>query len=460
MIRYDALVVGTGFGGAVIGTRLAQSGMRVLFLERGPWWGPAAADVAPSVGRSLPRGWWGSRKLLRNNRFAGQNRSVDVRVNIDGLYELHRFPRLTVLGASGVGGGSHVYAAIQRAPDPDYWDAFPPEITSDEMAPYFAKVRDMQRPSPAPPSSKPRAVNIALSRSGMTMELPHLAIDHTRCVRCSSCVLGCTHAAKTTLDLTYLPAARAAGAEIWPLCEVVHIGRADRGYQVQAIDHRTRTRVTVRGDRLIMAAGTMNTTRLLFQARDRWRTLPDISAQLGARFSGNADYPVLVGARRDPGASSGVLVNSAAHTDGAYYIDADLPFLPGGLDLLVGMSDDNSPARLYPVRGGLSTDAGRHLSASVYRRMDAEMTAARAAGGPRVLGAPHRLVSAHPLGGAPIADSASGGVLAHTGEVFGEPRLYVTDGAAIPRALGVPPSLTIAALAERAAALIVQDIHT
>ncbi|MGV0594980.1 NAD(P)-binding protein [Mycolicibacterium porcinum] len=54
--RYDAVIVGTGYAGAVTGARLAQGGMRVLLLERGPWWDSASADRAPSVGRDLPRG--------------------------------------------------------------------------------------------------------------------------------------------------------------------------------------------------------------------------------------------------------------------------------------------------------------------------------------------------------------------------------------------------------------------
>jgi cholesterol oxidase len=47
------------------------------------------------------------------------------------------------------------------------------------------------------------------------------------------------------------------------------------------------------------------------------------------------------------------------------------------------------------------------------------------------------------------------GVVDHRGEVFGYPNLYVADGAIVPEALGVNPSRTIAALAERIAELIV-----
>jgi len=51
-----------------------------------------------------------------------------------------------------------------------------------------------------------------------------------------------------------------------------------------------------------------------------------------------------------------------------------------------------------------------------------------------------------------MADSAAEGVVDQWGEAFGHPGLFVVDGAAIPRPLGLNPSRTIAALAERIAA--------
>lgn len=64
---------------------------------------------------------------------------------------------------------------------------------------------------------------------------------------------------------------------------------------------------------------------------------------------------------------------------------------------------------------------------------------------------PQSSFSAHPLGTARLADGPDLGVADADGEVFGHPGLYVADGAAVPTALGVNPSLTIAALAERIA---------
>ena len=66
----------------------------------------------------------------------------------------------------------------------------------------------------------------------------------------------------------------------------------------------------------------------------------------------------------------------------------------------------------------------------------------------------HDLVTPHPLGGCGIGNSSSEGVVNHAGEVFGYRNLYVTDAAIVPRALGVNPSRTIGALAERVAKII------
>ena len=51
-----------------------------------------------------------------------------------------------------------------------------------------------------------------------------------------------------------------------------------------------------------------------------------------------------------------------------------------------------------------------------------------------------------------MADSAAEGVVDQWGEAFGYPGLYLVDGAAIPRPIGLNPSRTIAAVAERIAA--------
>ena len=69
----------------------------------------------------------------------------------------------------------------------------------------------------------------------------------------------------------------------------------------------------------------------------------------------------------------------------------------------------------------------------------------------------HDLVTPHPLGGCNMGETPDHGVVNQKGEVFGYRNLYVADAAIIPEALGVNPSRTIGALAERIAKIIADE---
>jgi cholesterol oxidase len=68
-----------------------------------------------------------------------------------------------------------------------------------------------------------------------------------------------------------------------------------------------------------------------------------------------------------------------------------------------------------------------------------------------------RVVTVHPLGGAPMGRSPAEGVVDAWGRVYGHPGLYVADGSVMPGTVGPNPSLTIAALAERFAQSILDE---
>ena len=69
----------------------------------------------------------------------------------------------------------------------------------------------------------------------------------------------------------------------------------------------------------------------------------------------------------------------------------------------------------------------------------------------------HQVLTAHPLGGCPMGSTANDGVVNSYGEVFGYPGLYVVDGSVMPGPVGPNPSLTIAAISDRAADHIIDQ---
>jgi cholesterol oxidase len=506
--RFDVMVVGTGFGGAVTAARLAEGGARVLMLERGPWWGPAGERLARSSDdrRRWPRGPLGSRKFVRNVRVARGRRARERMLARDGLFELHRFERLVTVTGSGVGGGSLIYTNIQAEPDAAWFDALPPELSAGELAPHVQRVRAMLRPAPIPqrPDKSRAFEQVVEQTTDARASYPDLAIawgedparpqrvvnaagvTQTTCNHCGECVLGCPTMAKTTVDLTYVAAALQAGAQLRPLAEVVAI--AERpvarggGYELRYVDRRDAAgrQHVVAADKLVLAAGTLNTLRLLFAARDRHRSLTKLPIGLGHGFSPNADLgALLIGARAHLHDSTrGPAVNAvlrAEPDDRARRFlvgEAGLPLsalplpklaqrLLGTSSLLLAMGADASTGTLGFDGEFLRSDVGRDIDPELFDAIEDE--AARLGAGYRPtlswINAPsgrgkRTIASVHPLGGAGIGRHAGEGVVDHRGEVFGHPGLHVADGSILPRAPGIPPSLTIAALAERQAALM------
>ena len=167
-MAFDAIVVGTGFGGAVSAARLAERGLRVLVLERGPYWGASHRHLPKADRRALPRGVRGIRKLLRSVRVSRSGRHRERVYHPDGLLEYHRFEHLRVVTASGVGGGSHIYTGILDVPAPEFFDAFPEEIDAREMRPDYERVRQMLRPERTPtPRAKDRVFEEAVRAAGL-----------------------------------------------------------------------------------------------------------------------------------------------------------------------------------------------------------------------------------------------------------------------------------------------------
>jgi cholesterol oxidase len=131
---------------------------------------------------------------------------------------------------------------------------------------------------------------------------------------------------------------------------------------------------------------------------------------------------------------------------------------------LLGMGRDVPDGVLRLRRGKLDVDWTTATSEAYFERVRATMRRIS-----DVLGAEYndnpmwfrkRVITVHPLGGAPMGRHAGEGVCDPYGEVHGYPGLYIADGAALPGPVGANPSLTIAALADRMSTRLLENQKT
>lgn len=380
--------------------RLAEAGMNVLVLERGPWWGPGGAQQDRKISRRFPRGLAHMGGFLRGLTRTDERGDRVLWSHPTGLFDVHMWPGVTAVAASGVGGGSLVYAGAQSHPMKGFFDEhYPADISDDEMTPYFEKVEAVQQPQPLPyPVASRPTFDEGLRRAGLgPAEAPILAIQfgdpHRPEIRanamgypqqtfqaCGDSVLGCEHGSKSTLDITYLLAARRSGADIRALCEVTGIGGEDGRYEVLWHDHASGTDHLVVTPRLILAAGAIGTLRLLFAARDRHRSLRNLPPALGAKFSGNGDYlAMLYRASVPPHNGRHAMIQSVCDLDdGSWVGEAAPPInqlpMPGPVrrrlaESVILLSTGPEPVtRLHSAKGAPFAPPYKEANAEFYAR--------------------------------------------------------------------------------------------
>jgi choline dehydrogenase-like flavoprotein len=293
---FDAVVIGTGFGGAVAACRLAQAGKKVCVLERGRRYGPG----------DFPRPAKRRDDLPQTARWAW---ALD-----HGLLDVQDLQGVLAVHAAGYGGGSLVYANVHLRAPPHVFaaptrhglnaDGWPRCYTREKLDPYYDIVAAALRvrPFPGTPPSAPapkadvmRSVAQQLRREEWFF-LPPLAIDFEKCVGCGECVAGCQIQAKNTLDLNYLAAAEQAGdVDVRTLSEATGIREEDGSYSVTYRDHVDDAKVTLRAKSVFLCAGALNSTQLLLRSeKDLPSMRPESRRQIGRRFFGNGDALAIV----------------------------------------------------------------------------------------------------------------------------------------------------------------------
>lgn len=507
---HDYVIIGSGFGGAVAACRLARRGNSVLVLERGRRWAPR--DFPRHYGdawlwsHTRPEhchGWIDLRVMDQMTVVQGAgvgggsliyaNVSIDAEptafasgwptaITYDELkpyYERaaemlkpERLPdnqlteryKLMRDAADAIGEGAR-FRKLELAVsfDPD-WTYDDPDRFDPEMAKTF--------------------VNAQGKLQG-------------KCRHLGLCDIGCPIGAKNTLDLNYLAAAETDGAVIQPLSLVSHVSSLGSTWRVhyERLDGGHREEAFVDAKAVIVAAGSLGSTEILLKSRDRYKTLPRLPQALGHGWSSNGDFltPAYYPERRIAPAEGPTITSAIDFLDGsqggARFFVEDGGF-PNVLTRLLGLSAtkrawltirrlqaapdhimpwfgqayDGGDGRLYlgrswlpPWRRCLKMDWNPKRSiAGVQGLADMHVKLSKASGGRPlpVLAWKYlrSLITPHPLGGCNMAASPAAGVVDDECRVHGHTGLYVMDGSVVPRPIGLNPSKTIAAIAERAVA--------
>lgn len=315
--HFDAVVVGSGFGGSVTAARLAEAGWSVCVLERGKAYPPLSFPRSPLA---MKHNFW------------------DPSEGLHGMFDFWSFSGIDALCASGLGGGSLIYANVFLRKDERWfvkedlahggYEDWP--VTRADLDPHYDEVERrigvQQFPleqSPYDETPKVLAYREAAERLGLDWLLAPLAVTfanegspavpgepireampnlhgrtRTTCQLCGECDIGCNYGSKNTLDYNYLTDAKKAEADLRTLCEVRSFEPAEGGgYTVHYVRHDpaaegSPTETAALGleriscKRLILSAGTLGTNWLMLRNR---AALPGLSDQLGLCFSGNGD---------------------------------------------------------------------------------------------------------------------------------------------------------------------------
>jgi cholesterol oxidase len=518
---YDVVVVGSGYGGGVAASRLSRAGQRVCVIEKG---------------KEFPTGTFPSRlpELRRELQLNGGKMRSGSRT---GLFDFRLGADIHVLVGCGLGGGSLINAGVALKPDARVFadPVWPAELTDDGLLELgFKRAASMLRPARyanAPGLTKYRALEASSEAFGVPPVAAPVVVSfedtvnpagiaQPACTLCGDCCSGCNVGAKNTVAVTYLPDARAHGADIFTELSVSHIAAGEGGWRVYFVPSNDKDAQPsfVDAKTVVLAAGTLGSTEILLRSRERGLSLSD---RLGEGFSANGDIIAfaLGGTERVNGIGVGHPPKFVGDAIGAC-VAGQIELLDGGeLDRSMILQEGVLPSALAPllpvffIAGGRLIGAAQSLIKGVYQgplshlhtffvvshddadgrisldngsaqvhwpgvadqpvyaRVDEALTKAAEAVGARYIKSPlaatnmgTKPATAHPLGGCGMGQDSDRGVINHKCQVFDgngldsvHSGLYVCDGSAIPRSIGVNPLLTITALTERAMVHLARD---
>jgi choline dehydrogenase-like flavoprotein len=475
-VEADVVVVGTGAGGAVVARELAEAGVAVVLVEDGDY-----VDRTQFTGRVFEM-----QQLMYKRggaTFSVGNTFIPI-----------------PLGRA-VGGSTTVNSGTCfRAPD-RVLSAWRDELGLGELGPdgmgkYFDRVESVLQVAPAKAELLGGNARV-VARGAAALGLQHhgpLRRNAPDCDGKGVCVFGCPTDAKRSTNVSYVPLALKAGAELFTGCQVQRI-IVESGAATGVVA-RTRGghKVTIRARAVVIAAGALETPLLL--ARNN---LCGGSGELGRNLSIHPAAGMLAEFDENISAWNGIPQGYCIedfHAEGILFEGAYTP-----LELTMSMVQQLGP-RLVELaerfdhvasfgfmvedtsRGSVREALGQPVVtymlgegdvARVKRGVDLLAQVFFAAGARRVITPVHGfdeltspadldrlrrttirasdldLSAYHPLGTARMGTRPATSVVGPDHQAHDVDRLYVVDGSAVPSSLGVNPQVTIMALATRAA---------
>ena len=488
-LEADACVIGSGAGGAVVARRLAEGGMTVVVLEEGPW--------------------------VRTREFVRDEAESRLRLYRNGGFRASADGNLVVLEGRCVG-GSTVVGMGTAMPAPgkvlERWveKSGVPDLSPAGLADHFGRVARELSVAPVPDAMinpNNRAIRRGAERLGLSHDVLPRAVKG--CAGCGRCAQGCPTGAKRSMMVTLLPKALRAGATLYADARadaVLLSGGRVRGVRGVILDRESRRRswsIEVSAPVVVAAAGAIESPLLLQRSR-----VPGRSMLIGANLRVNPSVPVM-GIVEEP--VHGYLgipqsVGSARFADlrdgkGGYTLEGDFAgaasvgsLLPGfglahkrllaryrfmGLVSVVLQDDSTGDVRvrrgadreihyeLGKADRGKLLEGIRQAAVLMFRAgahkvfagprtnaiLDAETYLVQL-DRPDVREIPLRMTATRPQGTCRMGADPSQSVTDPNGQVHGTRGLFVADASLFPGALGVPPQMTVMALAARTAEAI------
>ncbi len=488
VVEVPAVVVGSGYGGAVSALRLGQAGVQTLVLEMGRSWTRPGRDGRPFCSTLRPDGramWMRRRTKTPLNTMYGI--PIDMPIpKYAGVLDCLQHPEMAVYVGRGVGGGSLVNGGMAVTPRREDFERFLPGVDADEMyGKYFPLANAHLKSNEVPQDWFETTPVHQFSRVGRgqaervgyeTAFVPSVydygymqdeVAGHVRRSATNQEVFYGNNGGKQSLDKTYLREALATGkVEIASLRTVTSVTRAaDGSFRLTVSQRDDYGRLLgvqeVRCRSLFLAAGCMGTTELLLRARELG-TLQGLSGAIGQGWGNNGNvtaarmnrFTTPTGARQTTMPAMGI--DARDHPDHRMFVE--ITPMPTNFEnftsCYLGVTENSE-------RGHLRYNAQTDRADLVWRREQGRPAVNALS---NLLGAiNHRERTGyrkdlyfggrtwgdhytwHPLGGCVLGEATDGFGRARGGG----PGLYVNDGSLIPGYASVNPFVTITALAER-----------